>query len=1311
MESTPTLRFSLQRLFLLTLVSFVAVAAMLGIAASANKANRAAKAQARQAEQAANSKSAINPLVQNGKQQQAPTLAAITATLTDNVTLATKVVPGGTINYTAVITNTAAAGAGNEATNVTYNAPLDANETLVAGSIHASPVAIDNAYTTVGNTLLEAGVAASGNPAVTSAVTLFTNDTISTPPDTIVLASFTAASANGGTVSVNADGSFTYLPPVGFTGNDTFTYTIRNSADASLTNTGTVTVTVGAPRVWYVNNSGANGDGRSTSPFNTLANAAAVDGANDIIYIFTGAGNYTGGITLTNGEQVTGNGVALVVNTFTLRAAGSRPTVVNGAGNGLTLALGNTLSGFNFGNCTGGVAVTGTSVGTLTMNNMLINTNGGALDLTGVATPTVSVVLDSTTSSSGTKNVNLVGLNGTITLGSGALSGASGNAFDVSGAGNAVITYSGTIGNTTARSVNVVNKNGGSVSLSGAVSGSNLGIVLTGNTGSTINFSGGINLSTGANPAFTATGGGTVTATQDNNTIVNTLVTTTGTALNVANTTIGASGVTFRSISSNGGTASGIILNTTGSSGGLTVTGDGINTTKGGNASGGTIANKDDGGTDNSGTVGTGIFLNSTSNVVLRRMQLNDHKNYAIRGLSVTGFTLQYTTINGLNGDTTLGEESNVAFGITNPSGSNGLLGSGLIDNVKISGGVENNMEFYNQSGTLNALTISNSDIKSNTVATGNDGILIESQTSASMTVSVQTCVFDDNKSQAVQFNALDSSTGDITVNSSTLLRTTQGNEGFVFQNASNAHLTAHITNNTSTGIGGVVAFVGNTAGNASATSLLTAVISGNNITHPTTALNSAIIAFLSSTVGQVAPSNIKIDSNTVAENSTGGVSRGIFVDTPDTSTTPSFTATVTSNTVSVGDNVAGLQGIGLQARRGTGCFRVSSNTVTFPNGTPAGVFGIRLRQVSPGVANLEQGAAAGTAAARLAANNPGSTTEVIGTVTVVANGTCLTAPTLPQPEDQTAALSESAVNPPSTALNRQPPQFTGITGSAIGLGSADNSVESATTATSREARIASNPILTRQNEVSSNSSVAATSVQAVSSKVGNSSVMAKATPRFTAAEVARIYRSEAPLSHHAIRSNLKLASQDQNAPASGENVTMNTVPTLPGGSKSITIKYSATVNSPPLARSVQTQGTVTFTGGPGSPLLTTDPETGTAVPTKTNINALMTWNGVTSTDWNTATNWTPPAGGTQYAPGVSNPAVNDVVIPNVGNQPTIGTTDIGIFSLNISNGRTLTITNPRILTIGGSPGGDLTLDGIISGGFLNLGTGTHVIT
>src|SRR5262249_38211901 len=61
--------------------------------------------------------------------------------------------------------------------------------------------------------------------------------------------------------------------------------------------------------------------------------------------------------------------------------------------------------------------------------------------------------------------------------------------------------------------------------------------------------------------------------------------------------------------------------------------------------------------------------------------------------------------------------------------------------------------------------------------------------------------------------------------------------------------------------------------------------------------------------------------------------------------------------------------------------------------------------------------------------------------------------------------------------------------------------------------------------------------------------------------------------------------------PMSGETVTVNGSGggfTLPGG-KSITITYQATVNSPPLVRFVQTQGNVTFTGGPGGGINTTD--------------------------------------------------------------------------------------------------------------------------
>ena len=57
----------------------------------------------------------------------------------------------------------------------------------------------------------------------------------------------------------------------------------------------------------------------------------------------------------------------------------------------------------------------------------------------------------------------------------------------------------------------------------------------------------------------------------------------------------------------------------------------------------------------------------------------------------------------------------------------------------------------------------------------------------------------------------------------------------------------------------------------------------------------------------------------------------------------------------------------------------------------------------------------------------------------------------------------------------------------------------------------------------------------------------------------------------------------------------------------------------------------------------TNDPETGAVNdPTVTNINTLSTWVGGTSTDWNNQLNWNPNT----YAPGVSNPGVNDVLFP-----------------------------------------------------------------
>src|SRR5262249_43522456 len=113
--------------------------------------------------------------------------------------------------------------------------------------------------------------------------------------------------------------------------------------------------------------------------------------------------------------------------------------------------------------------------------------------------------------------------------------------------------------------------------------------------------------------------------------------------------------------------------------------------------------------------------------------------------------------------------------------------------------------------------------------------------------------------------------------------------------------------------------------------------------------------------------------------------------------------------------------------------------------------------------------------------------------------------------------------------------------------------------------------------------------------------------------------------------------------PMAGPDVSAN-LGTLKQG-ESAQITFQATVNSPPMVKSVSTQGNVTYTGGPGGGINTDDPEPGGASdPTVTNIDTSITWTGATSGDWNTATNWQVPGPAVStYAPGVTN-SVNDVV-------------------------------------------------------------------
>jgi hypothetical protein len=250
------------------------------------------------------------------------------------------------------------------------------------------------------------------------------------------LTSGNGTSTNGGEVTINADGSFTYNPPVGFTGTDTFLYEICDSGvPGSACTDATATINVSGPRVWFVNNAlGAAGDGRLSTPFNTLAAAdTAANATGDRIFVFTGGSNYTGGFGLLTNQRLIGQGVvdtdfdtALGITPPVNSVArpsinGTRPTI-NGT---INLATGVTARGFNV-NHTTATGVSGSGATGLTINQVSVTTTTGVAVNLANSSGTVSftsvsangapngIVLNTTTGSFTVTGTGGAGTGGTI---------------------------------------------------------------------------------------------------------------------------------------------------------------------------------------------------------------------------------------------------------------------------------------------------------------------------------------------------------------------------------------------------------------------------------------------------------------------------------------------------------------------------------------------------------------------------------------------------------------------------------------------------------------------------------------------------------------------------------------------------------------------------------------------------------------------------------------------------------------------------------------------------------------------------------
>ena len=593
------------------------------------------------------------------------------------------------------------------------------------------PVAVNHTYSAVGNTPLGVGTTPAG-PAAKITGSVLDGDSDPNPGATLSVVSNTQPAH--GAVSMNPDGTFTYLPNAGFTGTDAFQYTIAGSTAPSLTATATVTINV-ATLVWYVDDSKtAAGNGEAGTPFNTLSAANAAAGANSIVFLFQGNANYTGGATMQSGEDLFGQPHGLTVGGFNLVAAGgSAPVITNAGGDGIALAAGADVEG---------VSVT--------------SPTGNGISAVNVTNATVGAA-------------NAV-----------AVSGAGGDGIHVSG-GNGALNLAGvSVTGSAGHSVSVASRTGGTVTIGGAVTDHGTGISLTGNTGATIAFGGTLTASTGANAAFTATGGGTVTASGTGST----LVTTTGVALNVQNTTIGSGGLMFQSISANGATP-GIDLVNTGTSGGVTVTGTGSG------GSGGTIQN----------STGAGIALTSTTSPSFTDMVIASNKGDGINGSQVNGLTLAGDTVqnNGTQSSVSGENDDGLDFSPNGTGSPDGLTGTVSITNTSVSGSADNNAVISDTSGTLN-LTVTGSTFSSDNSTTGNDGLHIDADGSTNATVSVTGSTFSNNFGDHFQFATDPTSTGtnSVTFSNNTLTTTATGVQGggVVINPFGNSKTTITVDNN-----------------------------------------------------------------------------------------------------------------------------------------------------------------------------------------------------------------------------------------------------------------------------------------------------------------------------------------------------------------------------------------------------------------------------------------------------------------------------------------------------------------------------------
>jgi Bacterial cadherin-like domain/Bacterial Ig domain/RTX calcium-binding nonapeptide repeat (4 copies) len=400
---------------------------------------------------------------------------------------------------------------------------------LTITGVSDAPTATADSFEAIGNTALSVGTsrpAGEAGKVITGSV--LTNDTdVDTPQANLVAEPVTNASTTlGGSITIEADGNFTYHPDDGDVGvTDTFTYRVCDTTPCNSVTVANSTGTLNLPiagQVWYVqNNEPAGGDGTSDTPFDTLAEAETASGTGDTVYVFDGnntSANLDTGFVMQADERLIGehNGVSLSGHLLHPGTTNAHPTLAATGEDVVVLASGATVDGVNVdpAGAGGGVSGSGAATSNVTINDVNVTDVGTAgaqagLELNG--TGGTNNVSDLSVSTNGAIGVLLNGAGtvnftpaSTITI---ATTGAKGLDATGTSMGAASSTFD---------SITVTGSGSGGVSMTnttGTTTFAGLSLTTTGGTGFLLNNAGAVTVSAAGTANVSATGGPAVDVT------------------------------------------------------------------------------------------------------------------------------------------------------------------------------------------------------------------------------------------------------------------------------------------------------------------------------------------------------------------------------------------------------------------------------------------------------------------------------------------------------------------------------------------------------------------------------------------------------------------------------------------------------------------------------------------------------------------------------------------------------------------------------------------------------------------------------